>query len=1000
MKKVYFLCLLFCMSFAAKAQTDLYIYASGATGSYTTGSAIYTPPPPPGGVYSRNDNIIAVSNAATSKQTGYAVFDLSLLPPLGTINISRVALVFDVVGITVGVYGPCITYGRPGDLSTVINATTLYNACTGTGGTALWNGPLITSMGSYYSTLTPPGLGVGDDSMVATAGVPVNFIGTNAGGKISISFSGGGSYVFNIKGEDGSGVTTFSPPVPVLFGPHAPYLHITYCNAPTGVTATVAPTAVCTGETFTLTGTALGASSYRWYGPAGFSSTSLVTTSIATPTSGGVYRFVAYANCGLTLDSTYTSTTTLPSAIPSPTLTVNPSPAALISPTNTVCTGNTIYMSDITVGGAWSSSNTLTATVSPLGAIVGGGLAGTSVISYRIGVCAANATVFVNNPPTPISGLTEVCASGGTLFLSDGITGGTWSSSNLALATVGTFTGVVTGIVPGSLNINYFTGACPTVSYPITVDPLPTPILGGNTVCVEAALSLSDATAGGAWSSSNTNIATVVTVGTTGVVTGVSAAPTVTITYTLPTGCYVTRTVTVNPLPAVVTGPSTVCTGLTIRLSDATAGGTWSSTLTNIATVGTATGIVSGVNPGVTNIHYTVPVTGCFFTHTVTVDPLPLPISGLDIVCAGISIPLSDATPGGNWSSQLTTIATVDAATGDVTGVAAGVSYITYSVGTGCFVTWSVTVNPLPTAVITYATPTTFCVGGSVTLNATAGAGYSYQWYSNGNPVGPNSPTHVSNSTELMTVEITDGNGCVKMSAGVQVTLVSDVTISAGGPTVFCQPGNVLLSVPFAPGILYYWKLNGVNIPGANSNTYNATIDGVYTDSLSVPGGCDTTTPPFIVTVHTMPNPIVYYTGTRLTTSVSFVSYQWYLNSVAIPGATTYAVTPTVNGSYRVRVTDGNGCTNYSASFAINNLSVGQVNKSDILIYPNPAKKFVHIESPVSLRAVITGMEGQTLMEVENARDVNISKLPGGLYMIMLYDKNGERLIVQKLIKE
>src|ERR1700733_4462382 len=127
MKKIYFLCLFFCISFAAGAQTTVTIYASGAVGSYTTGSAIYSPPPPAGGVYTRSDGIIAVSDPAASaqKQTGYAVFDLSTIPSGATI--SQVVVGVRVSGFTTGTYATCNTYVRTGTLATVTVPTTLYN---------------------------------------------------------------------------------------------------------------------------------------------------------------------------------------------------------------------------------------------------------------------------------------------------------------------------------------------------------------------------------------------------------------------------------------------------------------------------------------------------------------------------------------------------------------------------------------------------------------------------------------------------------------------------------------------------------------------------------------------------------------------------------------------------------------------------------------------------------------------------------------------------------
>ena len=73
---------------------------------------------------------------------------------------------------------------------------------------------------------------------------------------------------------------------------------------------------------------------------------------------------------------------------------------------------------------------------------------------------------------------------------------------------------------------------------------------------------------------------------------------------------------TVPPAPAAISGPSTVCAGSNITLSDATAGGTWSSNNTLVATVNATTGVVTGVTPGPATITYTVTVNGCSNTAT------------------------------------------------------------------------------------------------------------------------------------------------------------------------------------------------------------------------------------------------------------------------------------------------------------------------------------------------------------------------------------------------
>ena len=209
------------------------------------------------------------------------------------------------------------------------------------------------------------------------------------------------------------------------------------------------------------------------------------------------------------------------------------------------------------------------------------------------------------------------------------------------------------------------------------------PISGATTVCAGATITLTDATTGGTWSSGATSIATV---SSAGVVTGV-AAGTATISYSV-SGCTVTSdiTVTAAPVAGTITGVSSACIGFTTLLTDTVTGGVWSSSATGIATVST-TGMVTGLAAGTAVISYTV-TNGCgsaSATMTVTVSPTlsVAPITGIDSVCPAHTTTLSDATSGGIWSSNITTIASVSGA-GIVTGIAPGYDTIVYTVANSC----------------------------------------------------------------------------------------------------------------------------------------------------------------------------------------------------------------------------------------------------------------------------------------------------------------------------
>src|SRR5208282_4907881 len=125
--------------------------------------------------------------------------------------------------------------------------------------------------------------------------------------------------------------------------------------------------------------------------------------------------------------------------------------------TATVCTGSTTDLTDVTTGGVWSSSNG-NATVAA--GVVSGVTAGTSTISYSIGTCSSTAIVTINATPGAINpSPVSVCLSG-TTTLTDATASGTWSSSNTAVATIVTGSGLLTGAGVGTSTISYTVAGC------------------------------------------------------------------------------------------------------------------------------------------------------------------------------------------------------------------------------------------------------------------------------------------------------------------------------------------------------------------------------------------------------------------------------------------------------------------------------------------------------------------------------------------------------------
>lgn len=241
-----------------------------------------------------------------------------------------------------------------------------------------------------------------------------------------------------------------------------------------------------------------------------------------------------------------------------------------------------------------------------------GGAANAAKLSQPAGlICDVNGNLYICDrvnqvirkvapAPAAITGTLSTCV-GGSTTLSTTVSSGYWVSGNPSVATV-SGAGVVTGVAAGTARIYYSTSTELGIAI-VTVNAAPAAITGAGTVCVGASTTLASTTAGGTWAASASSVATV---SSSGSVAGV-AAGTAVITYSLGGSCYVTKNMTVNPLPdaGTITGTDNVCMGSTTTLANVATGGSWSSSNTGIASV-SATGVVAGVAVGTATISYSV----------------------------------------------------------------------------------------------------------------------------------------------------------------------------------------------------------------------------------------------------------------------------------------------------------------------------------------------------------------------------------------------------------
>jgi len=560
----------------------------------------------------------------------------------------------------------------------------------------------------------------------------------------------------------------------------------------------------------------------------------------------GSYLYRCYITNCMGLDTAYSE---------SATLTVNGPPVQTISGMTPLCDGLSSIWSGTTPGGTWISSNPAVATIGAANGIVTGISAGTSLITYSVtnGSCTKTATKVIEitaTIPQFITGSTPICVGSSAIWLST-TTGGLWSSSNPGIAAVDLSTGIVAGIAPGTSVITYSVangGCVNSATKQVTVTALVSQTITGNTpLCVGSSAMWTGTTSGGFWTSSASVIATINS--TTGLITGIAPGTSL-ITYSVTTGgCLNTATKTLTiaaPIAQTITGNTPLCIGSAEIWTSTTTGGTWSSSNTAIATVNAATGLITGHAAGISTITYSITSAGnCVNTATKTVtitSPVVQTISGTTPICEGSTAQWASTTTGGTWSGSAPDIATVDVSSGEVAGVAAGTSLISYSVTTsgGCinYATKILTITAPVVQTISGSTP--ICTGSLATWTSTTSGG---TWSGNNSgvaTVGASSGTitGISAGTAVVTYNVTTTGGCVNMATKV-ITVTAPVPQLITGTTPLCIGSNSTWSGTTTGGI---WSSSapGVATINASSGLLTSVSAGssIISYSVTTAGGC------------------------------------------------------------------------------------------------------------------------------------------------------------------
>ena len=399
--------------------------------------------------------------------------------------------------------------------------------------------------------------------------------------------------------------------------------------------------------------------------------------------------------------------------------------------------------------------------------------------------------------------------------------------------------------------------------------------------------------------------------------------------------------------------------------------------------------------------------------------------AGVDVqICLGGSTPMNASTTGGvsyDWSPGTgLSDSTVANPTANPTTTTMYTVALTNALGCVDLDTVIVTVNPLPSNVITASGPTTFCDGDSVVL--TAGNADNYFW----TPTGDTVQSITAFTSATYNVSLTDSNNC-NNSAQQIVTVNSLPNVSAGSDANLCNGSSMMLNATGA--INYTWNTQ-TNL--SDSTIANPVINPTTATTFWVTGedanGCKKSDSVFIaisiaptsVISAPVPNDTLYLlqpNGGDIqffgNLSTNAINYSWKFGDGGSDIVQNPIYTYTTPGYMTVDlITTNGGCvdTAYTNVMVYNTTGINDIlSNNSFTIYPIPAKDMLNINFGEEFYKFgnnssieIIDYTGRSLKQfVTNGGKVvtvNLENIPNGVYFVKIVSDNNKHKTIPFII--
>ncbi len=225
--------------------------------------------------------------------------------------------------------------------------------------------------------------------------------------------------------------------------------------------------------------------------------------------------------------------------------------------------------------------------------------------------------------------------------------------------------------------------------------------------------------------------------------------------------------------------------------------------------------------------------------------------------------------------------------------------------------------------------------------------------------------------------------------------------------TVFCEGADLELHAA-AGAESYSWYLDDIALAGEGS-TLNVNAGGYYRVEARN-GHCAARSGPVWIEEAQPLQPQVDAVGNALSCrdSLQFVTFQWYFNGSAIPGANGASWEAGESGVYTLETTDLNGCTATSQSVQVTLSAVPEPHQGRFRVFPNPVGRHGSITltdlytlapSGIFVLRDALGREQRRLaLPGAAGQEIPIDGLAPGLYFYEISTPEGQRLGAGKLV--